>query len=57
VHYEKDGKTEVYPKLAYHEFDVELAKINKTLGLDIDSEKTRECAEKMGLVVKKVSEN
>lgn len=57
VHYERDEKTEVYPKLHYHEFNVELAKINQTLGLNIDVDKTRECAEKMGLVVKKISED
>lgn len=57
VHHEKDGRVEKYPKLQYHEFEVELNAINKTLGLNIDVEKTKECAEKMGLVVKSVSED
>lgn len=57
VHHEKDGRIETYPRLQYHEFEVELNTINRTLGLNIDIEKTRECAEKMGLVVKGVSED
>lgn len=55
VHHERDGKTQVFPELQYHEFEVELNYINRTLGLNIDVEKTKECAEKMGLVVKGVS--
>lgn len=51
MHHEKDGRVETYPRLQYHEFEVELNYINRILGLNIDIEKTRECAEKMGLVV------
>lgn len=44
VHHEKDGSVEVYPKLNYNEFEVELKSIQRTLGIDIDLEKTKECA-------------
>jgi phenylalanyl-tRNA synthetase beta chain len=57
VHYERDGSTKAYPTLNYHEFEVELNTINRTLGINIDVEKTKECAEKMGLVVKGVSQD
>lgn len=37
------------------EFEVELAYINRTLGLQLDTDKVRECAQKMGLIIKGVS--
>ena len=43
---------EVFPNLQSHEFEVEVKSINTTLGLDLDIEKIKECAEKMGLVYK-----
>lgn len=52
VHHEVDGRVETYPNLAYHEFEVELNTMNRVLGLNINHEKARDCAEKMGLVVK-----
>lgn len=55
VHHEVDGRVEVFPQLHYHEFEVQLQNINRTLGLNIDSQKAAECAEKMGLVVKDVA--
>lgn len=57
VHHERDGKVETFPRLQYHEFEVELNSIQRTLGLNIDIDKARECAEKMGLVVRKVSDD
>ena len=50
--HEKSGKVEVYPNLKSNEFEVEVQSINTTLGLNLDVEKIRECAEKMGLVYK-----
>ncbi len=41
VHHERDGKTEVFPQLKYHEFEVELNYINRTLGLNVDIEATK----------------
>jgi len=46
---EKDEKT---PSLDYIDFEVEVAKINQVLGIEIDAEKVKSCAEKMGLVLK-----
>jgi phenylalanyl-tRNA synthetase beta chain len=48
----RDGKAEVYPNLKTHEFEVEVGYINTTLGLQLNVEKIKECAEKMGLVYK-----
>lgn len=45
---------QTYPNLKSNEFDVELAYINRTLGLTLNVEQIRECAEKMGLIVKEV---
>ena len=36
----------------YEDFDVELEYINRILGVEIDVAKAKECAEKMGLVLK-----
>jgi len=41
----------------YLDFDVEMEYINRILGLNLDTEKVRECAEKMGLVMKSASED
>ncbi len=57
VTYEATGKTVVTPSLESNQFDVELAYINRTLGLDLDVAKVRQCAEKMGLIVKEVSDD
>jgi len=43
---------EVCPNLQPNEFDVELKLVNSTLGLSLDVDTVRECAERMGLVVK-----
>lgn len=52
VTYEGDAsKSEVTPTLSYFDFEVEMEYINRILGLKIDTEKVRECAEKMGLVL------
>jgi phenylalanyl-tRNA synthetase beta chain len=50
--HEQTGKVEVFPNLKSNEFEVEINSINTTLGLNLDIEKIRECAEKMGLVFK-----
>jgi phenylalanyl-tRNA synthetase beta chain len=55
VHYEKDGSTKIYPQIEMNEFEVELKYIQRTIGVDINIEKTVECATKMGLIVKSVS--
>ncbi|CDW75114.1 phenylalanyl-trna synthetase beta chain [Stylonychia lemnae] len=52
VHHEVDGRIEVFPQLTYHEFEVQLSQVNKTLGLSMDIQKAKECAEKMGLLIK-----
>lgn len=39
------------PSLTYNNFTLELAYINRLLGLDIDTTKAAECATKMGLTV------
>lgn len=43
--------------MSYTDFDVELEYINRILGLDLDVEKVKSCAEKMGLVLKGASED
>ena len=55
--HEATGKSEVFPNLQSNEFDIELAYINRTLGLGLDVSKVRECAEKMGLIIKEVSDD
>lgn len=44
--------SEVTPKLEYIDFDVELGHVNRLLGINIDIEKARHCADKMGLTLK-----
>ena len=57
ITYEADqSKSEVTPTMSYIDFDVELEYINRILGLSLDTAKVRECAEKMGLVMKSASE-
>lgn len=41
--------SEVTPQLDYHNFEVELSHVNRVLGINIDSVKAQECAQKMGL--------
>ena len=41
----------------YTDFDVELEYINRILGVEIDVTKARDCAEKMGLVLKSTSQD
>ena len=43
------------PTMSYCDFDVEMEYINRILGLNLDTAKVRECAEKMGLVMKSAS--
>ena len=43
--------------MEYLDFDVELEYINRILGINIDANKVRSCAEKMGLVLKDVSDD
>ena len=50
--HQADGKVNVYPNLKCQEFDLELAYMNRTLGLNLDAEKVKECAAKMGLCIK-----
>lgn len=50
-------KNEITPTQDYIDFEVEVSYINRVLGIDIDSEKASECARKMGLLVKKVSDD
>lgn len=57
VFHESTGKTEIYPSLKPSEFEVELAYINRTLGIQLDGAKVSACAEKMGLIVKEVTAN
>ena len=56
IHHEDNGKVEVFPNLTNHQFDVELKSINTTLGLDLNIQQVRECAEKMGLIFKGTKE-
>ena len=39
---------------AYSDFKVDLGHINKLLGINVDIEKVKHCAQKMGLVMKSV---
>ena len=55
VHYEKDNSTKIFPLIELNEFEVELKYIQKTIGVEINIDKTVECATKMGLIVKSVS--
>ena len=41
--------------MTYLDFDVEMEYINRILGLSLDTEGVRACAEKMGLVMKGAS--
>ena len=43
--------------MEYTDFDVELEYINRILGVEIDVAKARDCAEKMGLILKSTSQN
>ena len=45
-------KSEVTPTMDYFDFDVEMEYVNRILGLNLDYDRVRACAEKMGLVVK-----
>ena len=51
----EESKSEVTPTMTYLDFDVEMEYINRILGLSMDTAKVRECAEKMGLVMKSAS--
>jgi len=58
ITYEADeSKSETTPTMSYNDFDVELEYINRILGLSLDVQKVKACAEKMGLVVKGASED
>lgn len=57
INYEKDHTHEISPALDYNTFEVELAKVNSVLGLQLDMAKITACAEKMGLSVLGSSEN
>ena len=41
----------------YLDFDVEMEYINRILGLNLDVAKVKDCAEKMGLLMKGASDN
>ena len=47
-----DGSVQAYPNLTPNQFEVELKTINTTLGIGLDLGQVKECAEKMGLVIK-----
>jgi len=51
------SKSETTPTMDYIDFDVEMEYINRILGLNMDADKVRSCAEKMGLVGKGISED
>lgn len=56
ITYEADeSKSEVTPTMTYLDFDVEMEYINRILGLSLDTEGVKACAEKMGLVMKGAS--
>ena len=58
ITYEGDAsKSEVTPTMSYFDFEVELEYINRILGLSLDTDKVRGCAEKMGLVMKSASQD
>jgi len=48
-------RSEVTPTMEYIDFEIELEYINRILGVNIDANKVRSCAEKMGLVLKDTS--
>lgn len=48
---------EVSPQLDYNTFEVEIAKVNSMLGLNLDAAKITQCADKMGLKVVDSSDN
>ena len=56
IHEDGSG-TEVTPKLNYTDFEVGVKYINNTLGLDLDVATITSCIDKMGLKVKKVSDD
>jgi phenylalanyl-tRNA synthetase beta chain len=50
IKYEGDeARNETTPQLKYHEFNVEIDRLNKLLGVTLDKPKIAECAKKMGL--------
>ena len=52
IEYEADAnKNEISPSLTYHNFAVELSYVNRLLGINIDIDKAKECATKMGLTI------
>ncbi len=52
ITYEDDpARSELTPSMDYLDFEVELAHVNRLLGIDIDRAKVAECAQKMGLVL------
>ena len=56
THEADPAKSEITPTMQYTDFDVELEYINRILGLNLDPEAVRTCAEKMGLVMKGTNE-
>jgi phenylalanyl-tRNA synthetase beta chain len=44
-------KSEITPTLDYNSFEVEIGHVNRLLGINIDIEKAKDCASKMGLVM------
>lgn len=58
VNYEgRPEMDEVSPQLDYNTFEVEIAKVNSMLGLNLDAAKITQCADKMGLKVVGSSDN
>ena len=56
ITYEGDAaKSEVTPTMSYLDFEVEVEYINRILGLSLDTNMVKGCAEKMGLVMKSAS--
>ena len=56
IHNEDSKEVEVFPRLTNHQFEVEVQSINTTLGLELNIEQIKDCAEKMGLVFKGTKE-
>ena len=56
IHHEDSKEVEVFPRLTNHQFEVEVQSINTTLGLQLNVEQIKDCAEKMGLVFKGTKE-
>ena len=50
-------RSELTPSMDYLDFEVELEYINRILGINIDANKVKSCAEKMGLVLKDTSDD